>query len=178
MRAWCRNRRFSVLLLVATACIAACGGQPREAAEREPPWDPVEWRQRLEAHAAATARMLPMLAAAAGAEDPGAHRDTLRAIYAALQDAEESIPPAPWGIDLADAELHSKYRSAVRELRYGAEVMLDGVSRDDESRREEARYFIAQGMRHFQTVRAEMEREPQEVLDDTSTTVEPPSASP
>lgn len=158
MRVWCRNRHVSVLLLLITVLSAACGPEPRWNDEGES-WDAVAGRQRLEAHIDATARMLPGLSAAAGAEDPGTHRDTLRVIYAALQDAEESIPPIPWGTDLSHAELHSKYRSAVRELRYGAEVMLESLVTGEERQRDEARYFIDVGVRHFHAVREQMERD-------------------
>ncbi|HEV2132279.1 MAG TPA: hypothetical protein VGR27_14285, partial [Longimicrobiaceae bacterium] len=158
MRARPRERRLCLMLLAVGALLGACGPEPHWNTEEESPWDAAQWRQRLEAHAEATARVLPVLSAAAQAEDPGAYRDTLQVVYASLQVAEESVPPIPRGIELSDAELHSKYRSAVRELRYGAEVMLESLITREEGRHDEARYFINRGSRLFQAIREQMEQ--------------------
>ena len=154
--------RATALPLV--AILTGCGAELHR--DTDPLWDSAAWREQTRAHAESVEPLLPVLIEIRAATDPARYRDTLRLVYDRLQAAEDSIPPvAAWKVDVPDAEIASRYREAVRELRYGAEVMLDGIERQDDRWREDARRFLAEGIQHFRDAGARMEpvsREPQE----------------
>jgi hypothetical protein len=157
------------------AVLAGCGAELRE--NREPPWDAHAWRERVRAHAEEMESLLPLLAEVRAANDPAPFRDTLRVVYHELRAAENSIPPvAAWEAELLDAEMASRYREAVRELRYGAEVMLDGLEHHNETRRGKAHRFLALGLEHFREARERMEPASREPQADTAAAVRPRSS--
>ena len=162
-----RRLRLWATALPLVVILTGCGAELHR--DTDPLWDSAAWREQMRSHADGVEPLLPLLTEIRAATDPARYRDTLRLVYDRLRAAEDSIPPvAAWKADISNAEIASRYREAIRELRYGAEVMLDGIERQDDRWREDARRFLAEGLQHFRDVRARMEPVSREPPEDTA----------
>jgi hypothetical protein len=146
------GRRRTLALAAALLQVTGCGAELQEGVQLEEVKAPGQWRAEVESHRAEVQPAILHLEAVLQSPARDVQRSRLGTVLPILEEAEETVPEVGLSPDLQESEIRMRYRSALRELRHGAHLMLQDLEGERSPGAVSSEVFIRRGLEELRKV--------------------------